>query len=72
MNWRDLLGYEGAQLKALTEAQLNELFAASLSITRPDRAPRMDTKKPNASAAAKAKTAKANDTLSLLGFDIEL
>lgn len=72
MNWRDLLGYNGAELKALTDAQLQELFAASLNITRPDRAPRMDTKKPNPSAAAKAKTARANDLLGQLGFDIEL
>ena len=72
MNWRDLLGYDGAALKAMTDAQLLELFGPSLSITRPDRAPRMDTKKPNQSAIAKAKTAKANDLLGQLGFDIEL
>jgi hypothetical protein len=72
VNWRDLLGYDGAQLKAMTDAQLNELFAPCLNITRPDRAPRMDTKKPNQSALAKAKTAKANDLLGQLGFDIEL
>jgi len=72
VNWRDLLGYDGAQLKAMTNEQLNELFAPCLNITRPDRAPRMDTKKPNQSSVAKAKTAKANDVLNQLGFDIEL
>ncbi len=72
MNWRDLLGYDGAQLKALTDTQLEELFGPSLNITRPDRAPRMDSKKPNKSAATKAKTSAANDMLNQLGFDIEL
>lgn len=72
MQWKDLLGYDGAELKAMTDAQLLELFGPVLNVTRPDRAPRLDTKKTTNSSLAKAKTAKANDILGQLGFDIEL
>jgi len=71
MQWRDLLGYDADQLQAMNDAQLQEVFGPSLAVTRPDRAPRLDNKKPQTSAA-RAKTNKANDILGQLGFDIEL
>lgn len=72
MQWRDLLGYDAAQLQAMTDAQLQEVFGPCLAVTRPDRAPRLDSKKPNVSTGAKAKLKSANDMLGQLGFDIEL
>ena len=71
MQWKELLGYDVKELKDLSDAKLLEIFGPSLSVTRPDRAPRIDTKKPQTSLA-KAKTAKANDMLLDLGFDINL
>lgn len=72
MQWKDLLGYDAAQLKAMSDKDLLELFGPSLNVTRPERAPRLDTKKHTASSINKAKTAKANDILGQLGFEIEL
>lgn len=72
MTWRALLGYDYDQLKAMTDAQLLDIFAESLKVTRPDRAPRLDTKGPSSNSVARAKTAKANDILNQLGFDMEL
>jgi hypothetical protein len=72
MQWKDLLGYTGAELKAMTDKELLELFGPSLKVTRPEHAPRLDTKAKGATSAVKAKTAKANDILGQLGFDIEL
>ena len=71
MTWRKLLGYDAAELKAMTDAQLLELFGPCLKVTRPDQAPRLDTKK-STLPSNKAKTAAANDILNQLGFDIEL
>lgn len=71
MRWQDLLGYDAAQLKALTNKEIEEIFAPCLHITRPDRAPRADIKQSN-SSAAKAKRAVANDILGGLGFDLEI
>lgn len=71
MQWKDLLGYDSEQLKAMSDKDLLELFGPYLRITRPEHAPRLDAKK-STNTSGKAKLAKANDVLGQLGFDISL
>lgn len=68
-----LLNCTSAELKAMSQAQLEEYFAPCLAITRPDRAAKESAAaKPKTSSAQKAMISETTDMLAALGINFKL
>lgn len=73
MTHEKLLGYTAAELKAMTLVDLERIYAAVLSTTRPDRATKpVATTKTGQPASLKQKQHETMDMLKSFGIDLDL